>query len=527
MKALFAAAMLAAMAGLSPATAGQVTVDAGTLAGATLDSGVQAFMGVPFAAPPVRDLRWKAPQAAVAWTGVRDATQAAPMCLQPGRGRTMNHYFGNEAVSEDCLYLNIWTPPGAAPPGGWPVVVWIYGGAFNVGSTAMANYSGAQLARKGVIQVNIAYRVGPLGFLAHPELSREAGGHSGNYGLMDQIAGLQWVQRNIKAFGGNPGNVTISGQSAGSMSVGMLQMSPLARGLFHRVVGMSGSPMRPRGAVPLAEAEAQGLAVQKALGASSIEAMRDLPGDRVLAGAAGVSRDALVADGHVLTGDANATYAAGAQAKVPVLIGFTRDEAFASLGPVKTVAQFKSAVRVRFGKQASAVLASYAPQDEAGLYRAVNDLQRDMSIGQQVMGWATAQARAGSPAHVWMFARRQPYAAGIKFADHDAATAGAYHTGDVPYWFQTLDSLNMFRTTRTWTGEDRALADQMSDMLVRFARGEAPAEGWPRFDPEKPQLMMLDLQSRAMDWPRAGLVKSLKPLPEKRRPRRAANRPRD
>lgn len=499
-----------------PAAAQQVSVDTGRLAGRTIDGGVQAYMGVPFAAPPVRELRWKAPQPAAQWPGVRDATQAAPMCLQSGRGRTMNHYFGNEAVSEDCLYLNIWTPPGAPPPGGWPVVVWIYGGAFSVGSTSMANYSGANLAKKGVVQVNIAYRVGPLGFLAHPELTREGGGHSGNYGLMDQIAGLKWVQRNIAAFGGNPGNVTIAGQSAGSMSVGTLQMSPLAKGLFHRVVGMSGSPMRPRGAVPLPEAEAQGVALQKALGAEGIEAMRDLPGDRVLAGAAGVPRDALVADGHVLTGDARATYAAGAQSKVPVLIGFTNDEAFASLGPVKNKAQFQSAVRARFGKQAAAVLDSYAPKTEADLYRSLNDLQRDMSIGQQVMGWATAQANAGSPAYVWQFARRQPYAPGIRFSDHDAATAGAYHTGDVPYWFQTLDSLNMFRVTREWTPADRALAEQMSDMLVRFARGEAPAANWPIFDPAQPKLMWLDLESRAIDWPRAALVAALKPKPAPR-----------
>ncbi len=521
-----AALAIALLLTAAPVAAQQATVDGGMIAGATLDGGVRAFLGVPFAAPPVRELRWKPPQPVTGWAGVRDATRPAPMCLQPGRGRTMNHYFGNEAVSEDCLYLNIWAPPGAPPPGGWPVVVWIYGGAFNVGSTSMANYSGAQLARKGVIQVNIAYRVGPLGFLAHPELSREGGGHSGNYGLMDQIAGLQWVQRNIRALGGNPGNVTITGQSAGSMSVGTLQMSPLAKGLFHRVVGMSGSPMRPRGAVPLAEAEAQGLALQKALGADSIEALRDLPGDRVLAGAAGVPRDPIVADGHVLTGDAAATYAAGAQSKVPVLIGFTRDEAFASLGPVRTTADFTAAVRARFGAQADAVLASYAPASEADLPRALNDLQRDMSIGQQVMGWADAQARAGSPAYVWLFARRQPYAPGITFADHDAATAGAYHTGDVPYWFQTLDSLNLFRTTRNWMAEDRALAERMSDMLVRFARGEAPAADWPRFDPAKPRLMWLDLESRPIDWPRASLVKALAPTPEARRAN-AANRPRD
>lgn len=522
----FARIALALLMSAGPAAAQQVTVDTGALAGRTIDGGVKAFMGVPFAAPPVRELRWKAPQPAAAWSGVRDASQPAPMCLQPGRGRTMNHYFGNEGTSEDCLYLNVWTPPGAPPPGGWPVIVWIYGGAFNVGSTSMANYSGANLAKKGVIQVNIAYRVGPLGFLAHPELTKEGGGHSGNYGLMDQIAGLQWIRRNIRAFGGNPGNVTITGQSAGSMSVGMLQMSPLAKGLFHRVVGMSGSPVRPRGAAPLADAEAQGLALQKSLGANNIEGMRDLPGDRVLAGAAGVPREAIVADGKVLTGDANATYAAGAQSKVPVLMGFTRDEAFASLGPIKSAAEFETVVRARFGTQADTVLASYAPKDDAGLYRAVNDLQRDMSIGQQVMGWATSQAQAGSPAYVWLFARRQPYAQGITFSDHDAATAGAYHTGDVPYWFQTLDSLNLFRTTRNWTPEDRALAERMSDMLVRFARGEAPAADWPRFDPAKPRLMWLDLESRPMDWPRAALVKTLAPSPEQRRAP-VANRPRD
>ena len=465
---------LAAFAALAaaPLAAQQVTIDTGTLAGTTLESGVQAFMGVPFAAPPLRDLRWKPPQPAAGWAGVRDAARPAPMCVQPMRGRTMNHYFGNEAVSEDCLYLNVWAPPGGKM---LPVIVWIYGGAFSVGSTSMANYSGQYLAQQGVIQVNIAYRVGPLGFLAHPELTNEGGGHSGNYALMDQIAGLEWVKRNIAAFGGDPGNVTISGQSAGSMSVALLQQSPLAKGLFQRVVGMSGSPFRDGGITDLATAEAQGLAVQKALGASGIEAMRDLPADRIMAGAQGVPRDAIINDGRVLTGTSEATFAAGTQSKVPAMIGFTRDEAFASLGPIKTRAEFETAVRGRFGDQADAVMKAYPPAGDTDVARAVNDLQRDMSVGQQTMKWAAAQAGAGSPAYVWLFARRQPYAAGITFADHDAATAGAYHTGDVPYWFQTLDSLNMFRTTRDWTAGDRKLADTMSGMLVRFAKGEAPA----------------------------------------------------
>jgi para-nitrobenzyl esterase len=239
-------AFVAALALLltAPAAAQTVAVDSGTLEGKTLGSGVRAWLGVPFAAPPVRELRWKAPQPVARWEGVFHADRPAPMCLQSGRGRTMNHYFGVEATSEDCLYLNIWSPPSGEK---LPVVVWIYGGAFNVGSASMANYSGEGLAEKGVVRVNLAYRVGAMGFLAHPELTKEGGGHSGNYGLMDQVAGLQWVRANIAAFGGDPDNVTIMGQSAGSMSVSLLQIDHKAKGLFHKIIGM---PRARRAALP-------------------------------------------------------------------------------------------------------------------------------------------------------------------------------------------------------------------------------------------------------------------------------------
>jgi para-nitrobenzyl esterase len=251
-----------------PAVAAPLRIDGGLVEGITLPSGVRAWLGVPFAAPPVRELRWKAPQPVVPWTGVLHAERVAPMCLQALRSRTMNHYFGNEGISEDCLYLNVWAPARGTK---LPVLVWIYGGGFNVGSASMANYSGEALARNDVVRVNLAYRVGALGFLAHPELSRDSGGRSGNQGLADQIAGLQWVQRNIAAFGGDPRNVTIVGQSAGSTSVALLQASPAARGLFHRVVGMSGSPFaEPTRPVPLAQGESEGLALQKALGVNSL-----------------------------------------------------------------------------------------------------------------------------------------------------------------------------------------------------------------------------------------------------------------
>ena len=525
MKAL---ALLLALALGLPASAQAVSVAEGRLEGVTLPSGVRAWRGVPFAAPPVRELRWRAPQPARPWVGVFHADRFAPMCLQPLRSRTMNHYFGDEATSEDCLYLNIWAP--ARPPTSgkrYPVVVWIYGGAFNVGSASMANYSGASLAQKGVVQVNLAYRVGALGFLAHPDLTREGGGASGDYGLMDQIAGLQWVRRNIAAFGGDPGNVTIVGQSAGSMSVALLQQSRLAKGLFHRIVGMSGSPFgEPASPVPLKEAEAQGLALQKALGAGSIEDMRDLSGDRVIA--AQVRRDPVVIDGRLITGSPGQVFAAHAQSDVPIMIGFTRDESFRPLGPARTVDDYQDIVRRTFPRTAEAMLEAYPAATDGQVPRALADLQRDASVGRQMAEWARAQRGSGkAPAYVWLFERRQPYAPGVRFSDHDPAVAGAYHSGDVPYWFQTLDSLNLFRTTRQWEAGDRRLAESMSDMLVAFARGGAPSPAWPKFDPGRPRVMRLGFDLGPMDWPHYAALDRLDMAPPPAPAAAPAGRPRD
>jgi para-nitrobenzyl esterase len=496
---------------LAAAPANAQTIEGGSIDGVALPSGIRAWLGIPFAAPPVRDLRWKAPQPVTAWRGTYHADRPAPMCLQPLRARTMNHYFGNEAISEDCLYLNIWAPKGGT---NLPVIVWIYGGGFNVGSASMANYSGEALAAKGVVRVNIAYRVGIMGFLAHPELTTEGNGGSGNYGLMDQIAGLKWIQRNIAAFGGDSGNVTIAGQSAGSMSVALLQQSPMAKGLFHRVVGMSGSPLGELlSPTPLALAEAQGIKVQQALGAATIEAMRDTAGDRVMALSAGVTRDPIVIDGKLLTGSPQSVFAAKRQSDVPVMIGFTRDEAFASFGPARTVSEYEAAVRKTFPTAADAVLKAYPAKTDTAVFRALTDLQRDASVGRQMAGWARAQQSGTAPAFAWLFTRRQPYADGITFSDHDPATVGAYHTGDVPYWFQTLDALNLFRTTRIWGAEDRALAETMSDMIVAFAKTGVPSPDWPAFDPKHPRVMRLGTDMGVIDWPNYNALDSLKAVP--------------
>jgi len=519
-----AAALAACLA--APLWAAPVEVDGGRIDGITLADGIDAWLGVPFAAPPVRELRWQPPRPVTPWTGVYHADRFAPECLQPLRGSTQNHYFGNEATSEDCLYLNIWAPKAASKA---PVLVWIYGGGFNIGSASMANYSGEPLARAGVVRVNLAYRVGPLGFLAHPDLSKASGyGGSGNYGLMDQIAGLQWVRRNIARFGGDPDNVTIVGQSAGSMSVALLQMSPLGRGLFNRVVGMSGSPFGGMlGPAPLDKAEAQGLAVQKELGVRSLAEMRALPGDKVIAATA--PRDAIVLDGHVLTGTAEATFAGRRQNDVPILIGYTLDESFRPLGPVASSDALATAVRTRFGTAADAILAAYAdPGSDPA--RSAADIARDATVGRQMADWARYQRQYGSqPAYAYLFTRRQPYAPGITFSDHDPATVGAYHSGDVPYWLRTRQSLDLFRQTRIWEAGDATLEAEMSGALLAFARGGKPVSAtvgqWPVFDPAAPRLAWLGVQSRIAAWPHFADITLFADAPVGERPQ--GGRPRD
>jgi para-nitrobenzyl esterase len=502
-----------------PANAQTVQVDSGQIEGKTLENGVRAWLGVPFAKPPVRELRWKAPQPAAKWTGTYHADRPAPMCLQPGRGRTMNHYFGVEATSEDCLYLNVWSPASGTK---LPVIVWIYGGAFNVGSASMANYSGEGLAKKGVVRVNLSYRVGPMGFLAHPELTKEGGGHSGNYGLMDQVAGLEWVKRNIAAFGGDPNNVTIMGQSAGSMSVSLLQIDQKAKGLFHKIVGMSGSPfggmMSP---VPLAKGEARGTALQAKLGAASVEAMRDIAGDRILAAAGTNPAEAIVIDGAHIIGSPEMVFGTGRNSPAPIMAGFTRDERFANLGPAKTVADYEAVVRGAFpAGYVAQILKAYPAKDETSVQRALVDLMRDMSVGRQMFGWAYFNSRYNSatPSYGYFFTRRQPYTAGITFGDHDPATVGAYHTGEVPYFLRSLESLNLFRRTRDWGDGDEALSEVMSQAIISFAKTGSPGAGWPKFDLKKPRVMQLDLQQKLIDWPNAKALHLLDAIPAPPRP---------
>jgi para-nitrobenzyl esterase len=493
-------------AATQPVRSDPVVVESGNLAGTQLSSGVRAYLGVPFAAPPVHELRWRPPQPLPAWHGTYHADRPAPECIQTLRAHDINHYFGEEATSEDCLYLNIWAPPhdASAPPA--PVVVWIYGGGFTIGSASMANYSGERLAMKGVVYVALAYRVGALGFLAHPQLSAESPRHvSGNYGFLDQIAALQWIQRNIARLGGDPDNVTIMGQSAGSASVCILQASPLSRGLFHRAVGMSGGALGDMGrARPMSAAEQWGHELQMLLKAPSIEALRQLPADRILAAQGAAGRYGPLVDGWLLPQDPNAIFAARKQNDVPILIGYTRDEGFDAFNQVMTLSAYRAQSQ-RWGQHAADLLRMYPAESDAEARRAALDIARDATLGLQMRSWARAQSSSGNaPAYMYLFSRIHPYAPGAKFSDHDPATIGAYHTGDVPYWLQTLDSLNLFRTTRNWSQYDRELASRMSDVIVSFARTGKPALSgieWPAYRSDDERVVELGDSVRVIVLP--------------------------
>jgi para-nitrobenzyl esterase len=406
--------------------------------------------------------------------------------------------------------VNIWAPPSAAVQAPAitvakaPVVVWIYGGGFSGGSASMPWANGETLASKGVVYAALNYRLGALGFLAHPDLAAESPHHaSGNYGHLDQVAALQWIQDNIAAFGGDPANVTVIGQSAGSMSVSALQASPLAAGLFRRAIGLSGNVIgQGAGALVTREAaEAQGVALQTALGVSSVAEMRGLPADRIV-GVRGVRTGPSV-DGYFMPRPPREIFAAGQAHDVDQLVGFTRDEGFSPLVQARSAEDYRAIARRTYPDQAEDLLAAY-PAD-ANWARNARDAGRDVSLSMTTRDWAAFQSRPGrQPAFGYMFSRAHPYTSGVTFIDHDPATAGAYHAGDIVYWFGNLDASNAFRPTRDFAAMDRTLSDTMSNMIVAFAtRGDPslPGVSAPRYDPKDERLIELGDHVGPIDWP--------------------------
>ncbi len=476
-----------------------VKVTGGEVEGVVAD-GLSVFKGIPFAAPPVGELRWKAPAPVAPWTGVKKADAFANACMQPPNSQ------GNTApVSEDCLYLNVWTP---ATKGGekLPVIVWIHGGGFSGGSTSIPMYDGAGLAKKGVVMVSVAYRVGPFGFLAHPELSRESGRGSGNYGLEDMIAGLHWVQKNVASFGGDPRNVTLFGHSAGGMAVNQLAASPVAKGLFQRVICMSGGSFAPlqtsaQGApglgIPALElAESSGAALLKKLGAADIRAARALGAEEIQKNAEGRFRP--VADGYVIPSDLYTLYQARRFNDTPILLGITSDElgGFGARGPV-TPEQFEQQIRSQYGPAADTILAAYPHATDAEAARSTKEVARDSQFGWSTWTWARLQSAQGKGKAFTYF-----------FDHHEPTAGGSGHGSDLPYAFRTLGP----GPQGAPKPEDQKLSDLMSAYWVNFAsKGDPNGPGllpWPAFAEKDQKAMVFDAAPGARPVPNLDKLKA-------------------
>jgi len=392
-------------------------------------------------------------------------------------------------VSEDCLYLNIWTPAKTAQEH-LPVIVWIYGGGYTNGSASMPLYWGDKLAQKGVIVVTIAYRVGPLGFLAHPELTHESPRHSsGNYGLMDQIAALEWIQRNISAFGGDPKNVTVAGQSAGSMCVSILMASPRAKGLFQRAIGESGGLFEPLQLAPhylLGNAEREGEKYAASLGATSIQKLRQLPAEALFKGnAGGISHP--VIEPYILPVAPFDAFTSGKQNDVPLLVGSNAEEARAMVDITHvTAATFDKDLANNVGPLPPPLLAAYPHATDKDAKQAMLDLQTDLRFGWDMWTWAKLQAATGkNRVYYYSFRQKPPFPVGSVYEGW-----GASHFSELWYVFDHQD-----QAAWTWSAADRKLAQQISSYWVNFAENGNPngsnRPAWPPFTTSDSKVLYL------------------------------------
>jgi para-nitrobenzyl esterase len=455
-----------------------VKTEQGKAHGKTINDGkVQAFLGLPYAAPPVGDLRWKGPQPPARWKGERDASKFGAHCAQ---GHVFDDMiFQDGANSEDCLFLNVYAPANAGKKSKLPVMFWIHGGGYAGGASSEPRHNGDFLPLKGVVLVTINYRLGVFGFLATSDLAKEANGAAGNYGLLDMISALQWVKANIKNFGGDPDNVTIFGESAGSFAVSTLMASPMARGLFHKAIGESGGAFGdgPHDAQTLEACEKPNEDWVKSLHVTTLAELRALPMDKLL--------DAVknkkggfwpVVDGKFLTEPVPATYAAGKQAHVPLLAGWNRDEgSFFAMRPM-TAEQFKGMIGGLYKERTAEFFTLYPAETDAQAMRSAIDYGSDNFIAFGTWKWIEAHRKTGdSPIYRYHLELAAPPS---KF--HPGSFA--FHSDDIEYVFGTLDT----RPGAVWRPEDRKLSDQMMSYWTNFARtGDPNGPGlppWPKYD---------------------------------------------
>lgn len=485
--AVFTSFKFSAQAQSSPSL--QVKTASGVVEGKEIGS-VHAFLGIPYAAPPVGDLRWKPPVPAANWEGVRKATEFGSHCMQTNVFGDM--VFPDPGGSEDCLSLNVWVPAKAAQAK-LPVMVWIYGGGFVAGGTSEPRQHGEVLAQQGVIVVSMNYRLGIFGFFVHPELAKESWHHAaGNYGLLDQTAALRWVHENIAAFAGDPGNVTIFGESAGSFSVSAQIASPLAKGLFQKAIGESGAAFSNRGLsfAPLAVREEKDAKLASTtLGVNTLAELRAIPAQKLLdafskPGPQGTFAFGPDVDGYFLPESVPATYAAAKQNDVALLAGWNHDEGGLNQVPADKSAMdaLKATADKEFGARAAEFLKLYPGETEAQARRSMADLAGDRFIAFSTWKWLEAQVKTGrQPVYRYRFDLSLP-------PDEKGQPRGAYHSAEIEYVFGQLDS----KTDVTWRPEDRALSAMMQKYWTNFARWGnpngpglakwpvySPAEGWP------------------------------------------------
>ncbi len=472
----------------------QTEVANGTLEGNhSTRTGVQSYLGVPFAAPPVDELRWQPPQAAADWNGIRMAKEFGPRPVQKYLYSDM--VFRSPAVSEDCLYLNVWTP-ATENQQGLPVLVYFYGGGFSAGSGDEGRYDGERLAQEGVVVVTPNYRLNVFGFLSHPELSAaSAYGGSGNYGLMDQAAAIQWVRDNIAAFGGDPERITIAGESAGSMSVSAQMVSPLARDLLAGAVGQSGSVVNPqRPVAALSDGEAWGERFAEAGGYASLADLRNASTRSIYETLTNnnIGGPPVVIDGHFLTEDPTQTFRDRAQAKIPLLVGWTSTER--PWGPFpETAADYRQMVANQFPEDTDAVIEFY-PSDTPT--RSAIELASDTWIVLGTWNWADLQRQhSDTPVYRYRFDEIRPPLKGQK---NPTQLPGAAHATDIEYFLGNLDVSDQY----DWEEKDRAAAKTMVGYLANFVKtgnpnGENLPE-WPALqEGDTPDVMILKADSKA------------------------------
>ena len=480
---------LAAVLPISAAINDPVKIDTGLITGVEGSiPQVRIYKGIPFAAPPVGELRWKAPRAASRWDGVRAADKFGPVCMQR---RTANGNNADRAMSEDCLYLNVYTA-AASPKDRLPVMVWIHGGALTAGAGSI--YNGEELAKKGVVVVTVNYRLGAFGFFAHPELTKESDRNaSGNYGLMDQLAALEWVERNIAAFGGDVKRVTIFGESAGSWSTNMLMATPLAHGLYERVIGESGAEFaRVR---TLADAEQAGVKFAQSMGADSIEALRAKPAEEVRAKQGGYLGPDV--DGYVLPENVYTIFAKGKQNDVPLLIGSNSDEGTMFTPATVKADAFRERNEKRYGPDASAFFKIYPFTNDEEAHAASAAAMRDQTFGWEMRTWARMETKTGkSKTYLYFFSRVPP--------GPNAARMGAYHSSEIAYVFNNVNG-GPNPQSRPWEDVDHKLADLMSSYWVNFAAtGDPNGKGllkWPAYHEKNDLVMGFGDQVKVMPVP--------------------------